>query len=111
MSGLNHAIAKVLRVGLFVSVGILLVGVVLTFARPGLSAVHVASIGSIPAEVGALHAGGFFTLGLLVLLATPIVRVAALLIGYLQKRMWLFFACSLVVLALLGLSLYLGLEA
>jgi uncharacterized membrane protein YfcA/uncharacterized membrane protein len=111
MSGLNHAIARVLRVGLFVSVGILFVGVVLAFARPGLSAVHVASIGSIPAEVGALHAGGFFTLGLLVLLATPIVRVAALLIGFLRKRMLLFVACTVVVLALLGLSLYLGLEA
>jgi|WetSurMetagenome_2_1015567.scaffolds.fasta_scaffold95543_3 uncharacterized membrane protein len=111
MSSLNHAIARVLRIGLFVSVGILLMGVVLTFARPGLSAVHVASIGSIPAEIGALRPGGFFTLGLLVLLATPILRVAALLIGFLKKRMWLFVACTAVVLALLGLSLYLGFEA
>jgi len=59
----------------------------------------------------AFEPGGFFELGLLVLLATPAARVVALCAAYLRRRQWLFSGISLFVLAILILSGYLGLAA
>ena len=111
MSKLNRHISRVLTAGLLVSVALLVIGVVLTVVRPDLAAVHEASVGRIPAEIAALRPGGFFDLGLLVLLATPALRVAALLAGFVQRRMWLFSLFSLIVLGVLALSAYVGLRA
>jgi hypothetical protein len=48
-------------------------------------------------------------LGLLVLMATPVVRVAVLAVGWALARDFRFAAVALAVLALLGVSLFLGL--
>jgi uncharacterized membrane protein len=61
--------------------------------------------------VGALEPGGFFDLGLLLLLATPAARVVALFVGFARRRSWLFAGCSAVVLVALALSAFLGLRA
>lgn len=47
-------------------------------------------------------------LGLLVLIATPVVRVAVLAIGWAIDRNWRFAAVALAVLALLGAGMALG---
>jgi uncharacterized membrane protein len=107
----NLPISRVLSTGLLVSVALLVIGVVLTIVRPGLTVAHEASIRDIPGEIAALRPGGFFDLGLLALVATPAVGVAALLIGFIRRRMWLFALFSLLVLAVLGLSVYVGLRA
>lgn len=111
MTQLNQWISRVLTAGLLVSIAFLVAGVVLTVARPGLSAVHGTSVGQIPANLADLQPGGFFDLGLLVLVATPAARVIALLVGFIHRRMWLFSLFSLIVLVVLGLSAYIGLEA
>jgi len=49
----------------------------------------------------ALHSRGFIQLGLLVLLATPVARVAFSVIGFASERDWLYVAITLGVLALL----------
>jgi uncharacterized membrane protein len=46
----------------------------------------------------------FFTVGLLVLLATPVARVAASIGGYCLERDWLFVGLTTIVLVELGLS-------
>ena len=109
MNRLNHTISRVLTVGLLVSVVLLVVGAVVTLVRPDLPAVHQTSLRQLWAALSGLRPGGFFDLGLLVLLATPVARVVALLLGFSQRRMWLFSLVSLIVLVLLGLSAYLGL--
>lgn len=48
------------------------------------------------------------TLGVLALMATPIVRVGVLAAGWMIEGDWRFAAVAATVLALLGLSLYLG---
>jgi uncharacterized membrane protein len=111
MTHFNQRISKVLTAGLLVSVALLLVGVVLTLARPEVSVGHGTAVGHIPANLAHLRPGGFFDLGLLVLLGTPVARVIAVLAGFIQRRMWLFALCSLIVLVVLGLSVYIGLEA
>jgi uncharacterized membrane protein len=111
MTSLNRKISRVLTSGLLVAVTLLLIGVVLTIARPDLEPVHTALVQDIPGEIAALRPGGFFDLGLLILLATPAVRVMALLVGFVRQRMWLFSLFSLIVLVVLALSAFIGLKA
>jgi hypothetical protein len=68
-----------------------------------------------PPRIGAVlraAAGGdgvaLMDLGLLVLMATPVVRVAVLAVGWGWEREWRFVAVALAVLALLGLSIAMG---
>lgn len=106
---LNTSISRVLMVGLLVAIGLLLVGVVLTLVRPELDVTRKSFIKGIPGAIASLEPDGFFQAGLFVLLATPAARVAALLSAYARRRQWAFAGISLVVLAVLVLSAFLGL--
>lgn len=50
----------------------------------------------------------FIVLGLLLLIATPVMRVAVSVFAFLIERDWIFVAITSVVLALLILSFFLG---
>lgn len=106
-----HALSRVLLVGLCLAVALLLVGVVLTVLQPQTSVPRETSLPDMPQALASLEPGGFFTLGLLVLLATPAARVMGMLVGYLRRRMWLFAGVALLVLAVIVASAYLGLRA
>lgn len=86
-------IARVLRVGTLVSVGLLVIGVALLAlaGRSPLDATWPAlDTGRVPADVLALRPEGFLWLGLLATLATPLLRVGAAVIGFLgvgERRM------------------------
>jgi uncharacterized membrane protein len=108
-TGLNIIISRVLMIGLVAAVALLVVGVVVTLARPGIVVPRATSIRGIPRALWALEPGAFFEIGLLVLLATPAARVVALLLAYVRRRQWLFSAICVFVLAVLILSGYLGL--
>jgi uncharacterized membrane protein len=118
---LEAGIAGVLRAGVTASLLLIVGGTVVSFlhhpdylrslvalerlTRAG-SAPH-----SIPEVVSGLAAGrgqAIVALGLLVLLATPVIRVALSLALFLRDRDRAFAALTLVVLALLFLSLALG---
>jgi uncharacterized membrane protein len=53
----------------------------------------------------ALHARGLIQLGLLLLIATPMARVAFSVIGFALEKDWLYVGITLLVLALLIYSL------
>jgi uncharacterized membrane protein len=106
---LNITISRVLVVGLLAAVVLLSVGVILTLARPGLAMPHTTSVSSIPRALARAEPGGFFELGLLMLLATPAARVVALLFAYVRRRQWMFASIALFVFAILVLGAYLGL--
>lgn len=107
---LNRAISRVLIVGLLSAVTLLVIGAVLTLARPGVAVPHATSVKDIPGALTALQPGGFFELGLLVLLATPFARVVALGIAFARRRWWLFASISAVVASLLIVGAALGLS-
>ena len=108
---LNITISRVLVVGLLAAIFLLVVGVVLTLVHSGAPVPRKTSIQGIPRALRALEPGGFFELGLLVLLATPAARVVALFLAYVRRRQWLFSGISFFVFAILALSAYLGLTA
>ena len=105
---LNITISRVLVVGLLTAVALLVVGVIITIARPGVAVPHVTAVQDIPGELGRLQPGGFFELGLLVLLATPFARVLVLCIAFARRRWWLFAGISALVAALLVAGAVLG---
>ena len=105
---LNTVISRVLIVGLMTAVTLLIIGAILAIARPGVAVPHVTSVRDIPSELASLRPGGFFELGLLVLLATPFARVLALGVAFARRRWWRFAGISAAVAALLILGAVLG---
>jgi uncharacterized membrane protein len=105
---LNSLISRVLIVGLLISMALLVVGVILTIARPHVPVPHQTSLRGIPAQLAGLDPGGFYELGLLVLLATPFARVVALGIAFAHRRQWLFAGISFTVMVLLMVGAVLG---
>jgi uncharacterized membrane protein len=99
-------IARILRVGTLLSVGLLAIGVVLmTLAgRSPLDATWpTLDPGRIPGDLLALRPEGFLWLGLLATLSTPLLRVAAAVIGFLragERRMAGLGSAVLVVIVL-----------
>jgi uncharacterized membrane protein len=107
---MNKAVSRVLSIGLLVAVGLLLAGVVVALVRRDVPVMHESSLADLPRALAALEPGGFFLLGLLVLVATPVARVVVLCVGYAGRREWMFVGFSAVVLAVLALSLIWGLS-
>jgi uncharacterized membrane protein len=68
----------------------------------------VPDLGDVWTRVLAIRPSGFLALGLLVLIATPIVRVVGSIIIFAYERDWRFALITLVVLAIVMLSLLLG---
>ena len=89
---------------------LLVVGVILTIARPGVAVPQPPPCQRHPRAAGRLGTRRLLELGLLVLLATPFARVVALGIAFARRRRWLFAGISLVVTTLLILGAVLGLS-
>jgi uncharacterized membrane protein len=99
-------IARVLRAGTLLSVGLLAVGVVL-MTLAGRSPLDKAwlplDLGRISGDLLALRPEGFLWLGLLTTLSTPLLRVAASVVGFLgagERRMAGLGTAVLIIIAL-----------
>jgi uncharacterized membrane protein len=66
------------------------------------------SVTGIIADAKAFDGRGLIQLGVLVLIATPIARVAFSVIGFARQRDWLYVVMTLVVLVLLVYSVTTG---
>jgi uncharacterized membrane protein len=100
------SIALVLRAGTLLSVGLLAIGVAL-LSLAGRSPLDATwpplDLGRIPGDLLALRPEGFLWLGLLATLSTPLLRVAASVVGFLgagERRMAGLGTAVLVVIAL-----------
>ncbi len=105
-AGIEVRIARLLRVGTLLSVLLLAVGSLLLVAAgispldPGWPPLDVAAI---PSDLLALRPEGFLWLGLLVTIATPLLRVTASTLSFAragERRMVLLGVAVLVVIAL-----------
>jgi uncharacterized membrane protein len=104
-----------LRLGVIVACGIMLLGGILYLLQQGAghesyAAFHsepaaLRSIGGIWRQVLAGNARGLIQFSALVLIATPVLRVAFAVYGFARQKQWMFVAISLVVLALLAIGL------
>jgi uncharacterized membrane protein len=107
---LDHAIARLLTYGTYVSVVLLAVGAVVMFAR------RIAPLaGGSPFrpelvldDVIHLRAAGFLWLGLIAVIATPTARVVAALIGFARRGERTMVLVAALVLAVIALSVVLA---
>ena len=86
---LEERLGAILRVGVYASSICLFVGLLLSLTAPGLAAL----------------AGWLMTAGLVMLMATPVARVAASVVEYGLQRDWTFFALTGLVLLELAASI------
>lgn len=115
-------LGTLLRVGVLISIGLMLLGLAITLVRhpdyatdpgalqrlttPGAAFPHTPS--AVAAELSQFRGRAISTLGLLVLIATPVVRVATSIVVYIIQRDWRFTIFTSIVLAILILSGFLG---
>jgi uncharacterized membrane protein len=110
---LEVAVAHVLQVGTYVSVGFVVFGSLLLVGG-GISPVSGGpplAIDQLPADVMALRPAGFLWLGILGVLATPAVRVLRALLGFWRRGERSMAAVSLLVLLVIGLGVIVGVMA
>jgi len=97
----------VLRVGITVASALIAIGLVLAVLQ-GHMVSHPILLGELPGLIAAGRPSGFTGLGVLVLLATPIVRVICLIGGFALDRDWRFAAVAVGVALLLAAGIVLG---
>jgi uncharacterized membrane protein len=113
-SDLEHAIARILTIGTYLSVGLLGIGVAL-MALNGISPLTTApplDPSLLLVQIRAADPVGFLWLGLIVVIATPIARVIASLVGYLHdgERAMAFVSLAILVVIATSVILAVGLE-
>ena len=105
---LNEIVHLILVVGFVASAGLFIIGLVLNLiwlAPLPSSTVSPATALQLAVE---LQPGGFFSLGLIVLIATPMVRVLASAVVFLWQRDWRYTGITLLVLLIMVISIILG---
>ena len=115
---MENGMGRLLQAGVLAACAVMAVGAVLYLLHAGgqresFAVFHAepASLESISGIVGQALAGtarGIIQLGVLLLIATPVMRVAFAVIGFAWERDIRFVAISLAVLALLAFGLFSG---
>ncbi len=111
----ENLIGEILRAGVIAAAVIVFIGGVLYLLKYGSVKPDYRIFRSEPsdlrfvqpvvADAAARHARGLIQLGLLILIATPVARVAFSVIAYISERDWLYTAITLLVLGVLLYSL------
>jgi uncharacterized membrane protein len=115
-------ISYILRLGVLVSIALVVLGMCLTFAHhpdyvtravpvrevPKLAASFPKTLAETWASLRELRGQGFVILGLLVLLVTPVIRVAVSIFAFGIQRDWKFTCITTLVLVILLVSFFLG---
>jgi len=118
----DTAISRLLRTGVVASMAVVLLGLVLTFVHhpqyvrstsalgrlTDAGAVYPHAIGAVLTQVRQGRGQAIVMLGLLLLIATPVARVAFSILAFALERDRLYAAITTVVLLLLFLSFVLG---
>ena len=108
-------VANLLRIGVMMSAGVVLLGAIVYLARHGWEPVDYGKFRGEPSELRTIrgilrnasdwHGRGIIQLGLLMLIATPVARVAFAVFGFAAERDRMYVAFTLIVLAVLLYSL------
>jgi uncharacterized membrane protein len=112
---MDVVIGNLLRAGVLISALVVMVGGVLYLARNGPSPTDyrvfrgepsdLRSVGGILRNAVALNGGGIIQLGLLLLIATPVARVAFSIFGFAEEHDRMYVVIASIVLLVLAYSL------
>ena len=118
----DTAISHLLRAGVLLSIGVVVLGLIFTFVHhpdyvssktdlrqlTNARAVYPHTVRDVVAQTREQRGQAMVMLGLLLLIATPIARVAFSIVAFIVERDRVYVAITIVVLAFLLLSLALG---
>lgn len=105
---LNEVVHGVLIVGLYASVVFMVAGIAIDLIRQRTLPNEVLSLGEALSRTIQLRASGYFSLGLLLLILTPLLRVLGSALVFLSKRNWRYTTITLVVLLVMMISIWVG---
>ncbi|MGA2263303.1 MAG: DUF1634 domain-containing protein [Acidobacteriota bacterium] len=105
---LNDIIHTLLTVGLVASTAIMLFGLALDLIQNRALSTAVPRFDEVVTHVMAFRPSGFLALGLLILIATPILRVLGSFAAFVHERDWRFAGITFLVLSVLFASLLFG---
>ena len=107
-AGLESSLARVLQIGTYVSMALITVGTVLLVVTGGspMDAAPLLDVGRIPADVLGGRPEGFLWVGVLGVLATPMLRVVAALVGFARAGEWRMVgvAAAIVIVVAAGIA-------
>jgi uncharacterized membrane protein len=111
----ESVIGQMLRAGVVLSAALVLIGGVMYVVKYGAvkpdygifrgEPTDLRFVQPVVADAAARQARGLIQLGLLILIATPIARVAFSVAAYFSERDWMYTAITLIVLGILLYSL------
>lgn len=105
---INALVHWLLIIGLTAAAVLMVTGVLLGLATGRGLPEAMVPLSELSAELLLFTPAAFLSLGLLVLIATPILRVAGSILGFAIERDWRYTLITLVVLAIVLLSIFLG---
>ena len=108
LTGVERMVHAVLLGGVAVSVALMLAGLALLAVRGGPMPNHVETPGELARGLVALRPAAYLSLGLIVLIATPFVRVAGCIVAFAREHDRRYVLITSTVLAVMCLSVLLG---
>ncbi len=108
MDPVERTIRAILLAGIAVSVALMAVGLVLGVARGTMLPRAMVPLSALPAALAHLDPAAYVSLGLIVLVATPFVRVVGSLVAFAVERDRAYVLITATVLVVMCVSVLLG---
>jgi uncharacterized membrane protein len=108
MEPIERMVSRVLRSGIVIAVALMAVGLALSVVDQEGMPSHVVPLADIPPLLGELDPAAYLSLGLIVLIATPFVRVLGSVVAFARERDGRYALITAVVFAVMCLSVALG---
>ena len=108
MDPVERTIRDILLAGIAVSVALMAVGLVLGVARGTMLPRAMVSLSALPAALARLDPAAYVSLGLIVLVATPFVRVVGSLVAFAVERDRAYVLITATVLVVMCLGVLVG---
>jgi uncharacterized membrane protein len=108
MDFIERMVRRVLGVGIALAVALMAAGLVLSVAAAEGLPSHVVPLADLPAALWDLDPAAYLSLGLIVLIATPFVRVAGSIVAFAREHDRRYVVITAVVLAVMCTSVVLG---
>jgi uncharacterized membrane protein len=108
MDSIERMVNRILVVGVGVAVALMAAGLVLGVVDGRDLPSHVVPLAGLPSLLGSLDPAAYLSLGLIVLIATPFVRVIGSIVAFAREHDRRYVLITAVVLAVMCLSVVLG---
>jgi len=108
MDAVERMVNRVLLVGVAVSVALMAAGLVLGVVAGEGIPTGVVPLADLASGLTSLEAGAYLSLGIIVMIATPFVRVAGSIVAFARERDRRYVLVTAVVLLVMFLSVLLG---